>query len=72
MAETDVTKILIALGRIEEKVDSITTISSDHETRIRALEGKSGRKWDMVAIAAVTALVSAIITLVVGYISKIL
>ena len=34
------TQLLVALARIETKLDSVTTGHTDHETRIRVLERK--------------------------------
>ena len=52
-------EMLTRLTRIETKIDTI----NDHETRIRELEGKSGKRWDSV----VTSIISAILVGVVGF-----
>lgn len=38
MTQDEITPILVSLGRLEEKIDSLLASSSDHETRIRLLE----------------------------------
>jgi hypothetical protein len=64
MAERTIGEIMEALARIETSVDSIALNSADHEARIRALEGKSGKRWD----AVITTTIAAVITLIVGVI----
>lgn len=64
MAENDITKILTALGRIEEKVSGICQTTTDHETRLRTLEGRGGKKWDTVVFTVL----SSLVTLAIGYI----
>jgi len=45
------------LERIETKLDAALTDISDHEKRLRSLEGKGGKRWD------------ALITQVIGLIA---
>lgn len=56
--------IKTGVARIETKLDSHTTAIKDHESRLRELEGKSGKKYD----AVVTAIVSAVLVGIVGFI----
>lgn len=48
MSEGDVTKILVRLSRIEEKLDA----RGDHERRIRRLEVFHSLQWAIVIIVA--------------------
>lgn len=63
MAEKTVTEILEALARIETDVKTIAKNGADHETRLRALEQKSGKRMESLMLAAV----SAVIVGIVGY-----
>ena len=53
------------LVMLETKVDGIDkkldTIISDHETRIRSLEGKPGKMWGVLTAAIATGIIGAII-----------
>lgn len=62
MAERTIGEVMEALARIETSVDSIVMNTADHEARIRVLEGKSGKRWDM----AITTTIASLITLIVG------
>ncbi len=57
-------EVLTRLTRIETKIDSYKPQIDDHEARIRELEGKNGKKWESV----VTAIISAVLVGIVGYI----
>lgn len=59
-------EILTRLVRIETKLDAHTPQLDDHETRIRELEGKSGKRWDSLALAAITAVVVGVIGFAIG------
>lgn len=52
--------------RIETKIDVHNQQLNDHETRIRELESKSGKRWESLTLAAITGLVVGIIGFVVG------
>jgi len=62
--DTVLGEVLTRLTRIETKIDSFKPQIDDHESRIRELEGKSGKKWD----AIVAALIGAVVVGVVGFI----
>lgn len=59
-------EVLEKLTRIETKIDVYKSQLDDHETRIRKLEGKSGKKYDAVSIAIVTAAFVGIVGYVIG------
>ncbi len=46
------------LARIEQKLDRSLKDISDHESRIRTLEGKGGRRWETL-VAQVIGLAAA-------------
>lgn len=46
MAADQVQEILIALADIRSKLDTALTVQADHEERLRAVEGKSGKRWE--------------------------
>ncbi len=58
MAESQVQEILLKLERIEQKLTTALADIDDHESRIRFLEAKGGKRWE--------ALVGQLITLVVA------
>lgn len=58
----DMHEILERLTRIETKLDAL----DDHENRIRELEGKSGKKWDSVSLAIITAALVGIVGFAIG------
>ena len=64
MINEALTAIKTGVARIETKLDAQADAITDHETRIRELEGKSGKKYD----AVVTAIVSAVLVGIVGFI----
>jgi hypothetical protein len=56
------------IDNIEKCIERLTVISenvnrteSDHEQRLRALEGHSGALWDKVIITAISAVVSGFV-----------
>lgn len=58
--------VLEKLTRIETKIDVYKSHLDDHEARIRELEGKSGKKYDAVSLAIVTAVFVGIVGYVIG------
>jgi chaperonin cofactor prefoldin len=58
--------VLEKLTRIETKIDVYKSQLDDHEARIRELEGKSGKKYDAVSLAIVTAVFVGIVGYVIG------
>ena len=66
MAERTVTEILEALARIETDVKTIAKNGADHETRLRALEQKSGKRFESLTLAAVTAVIVGVVGYLIG------
>ena len=66
MAEETVTEILEALARIETDVKTIAKNGADHETRLRALEQKSGKRMESLTLAAVSAMIVGIVGYLMG------
>lgn len=60
--QNDMHEVLERLARIETKLDAL----DDHEARLRELEGKSGKRWDSITLAAITALFVGIIGFAIG------
>ena len=58
--------VLEKLTRIETKIDVYKSQLDDHEARIRELEGKSGKKYDAISLAVVTAVFVGIVGFVLG------
>ncbi|HWS31060.1 MAG TPA: hypothetical protein VN512_13220 [Clostridia bacterium] len=54
MADQERTEIMVMLGRINEKLDTVVGNSADHEKRIRKLEGRGGRLWDILIGGVIT------------------
>jgi len=66
MAERTVTEILEALARIETNVKTIAKNGADHEARLRALEQKSGKRWESMSLAAITAALVGLVGYAMG------
>lgn len=66
MAEKTVTDILEALARIETNVETIAQNSADHETRLRTLEQKSGKRMEQISLAVITAALVGVVGYAVG------
>ena len=66
MAEKTITDILESLARIETNVASIAKHSADHETRLRTLEQRSGKRAEQITLAVITSLLVAIAGYAVG------
>ena len=62
MPENDMHEVLERLTRIETKLDAL----DDHEQRLRELEGKSGKRWDSITLAAITAIFVGIVGFAIG------
>lgn len=60
--QNDMHEVLERLARIETKLDAL----DDHEARLRELEGKSGKRWDSITLATITALFVGIIGFAIG------
>lgn len=59
-------EVISRLARIETKLDAHTPQLNDHETRIRELESKSGKRWESLTLAAITAVVVGVIGFAIG------
>lgn len=66
MAERTVTEILEALARIETNVKTIAENGADHEARLRLLEQKSGKRWESLSLAAITAALVGLVGYAMG------
>ena len=61
MAEGERSEILVKLAVMDEKLDKALAQGCDHEARIRKLEGRGGRLWDILVGALLTGIVGMII-----------
>ena len=66
MAEQTITEILQALARIETDVKTIAKNSADHESRLRALESKNGKRMESLTLAVISAVVVGVVGYVMG------
>ena len=66
MIKESLTDIKTGVARIETKIDAQAKTINDHETRLRDLEGKSGKRWDAVTISVITAALVGIAGFVIG------
>jgi hypothetical protein len=66
MAERTITEILEALARIETDVKTIAKNGADHETRLRTLEQKNGKRMESLTLAAISAAVVGIVGYAIG------
>lgn len=65
--ERKITDMLQKLTEIDTKLDTALHELSDHETRLRKLEGVSGKRWDSVLTALISVIIGIISGLIVGY-----
>lgn len=63
MINESLTDIKTGVARIETMLNAQADTVTDHETRIRELEGKSGKRMESI----VTAIISAVIVGIVGF-----
>ena len=66
MAEKTITEILEALARIETDVKTIAGNGADHEARLRALEGKSGKRMEQITVSVITAILVGLVGYALG------
>ena len=59
-------KVEDTLARIETKLDVALEKSEDHEIRLRAVEAKSGKRWDNLVGQIITLLVAAVFGALAG------
>ena len=59
-------EILTKLTRIETMLGSMNPRLEDHEARIGELEGKSGKRWDSISLAIITAILAGIVGIAIG------
>lgn len=59
--EREITKVLQKLSEIDTKLDSALSQIHDHEKRLRAIEGKSGKQWEAVVSQIISIAVAAAI-----------
>lgn len=66
MIKETLTDIQTGVARIETMLEAQAGTVKDHESRIRELEGKSGKKWDSVSLAIITAALVGIVGFAIG------
>lgn len=66
MIKESLTDIKTGVARIETKIDAQAMTINDHETRLRDLEGKSGKRWDAVTISVITAVLVGVVGFAIG------
>jgi hypothetical protein len=59
---TEIDNIEKCLERLTVISENVDRTESDHEQRLRALEGHSGALWDKVIVTAISAIVSGLVT----------
>lgn len=64
--EREIGRMLNKLATIETKLDAALTALGDHEQRLRALEGRSGRRWETLVGEILKLLAAAVIGYIVG------
>ena len=66
MDECKVQEMFQTLTRIDTKLDMALTQLEDHETRLRVLEGKSGKRWDTLVAQIISLLVAGGLGVLLG------
>lgn len=64
--EDQVAEILAKVTRIETILSTHNPRLDDHEARLRELESKSGKRWDSITAAAISAVIVGVIGFVIG------
>lgn len=64
--DTQMQEVLQTLARIDTKLDTALTQISDHEERLRTLEGRSGKRWETLVAQVLSLLVAAGMGLLIG------
>lgn len=70
--EKELSKVLQKLSSIETKLDNALSDLADHETRLRSLESRGGKRWDALSEKIIMALVGGIVGWLLGQIIEIL
>ncbi len=65
--EKEIQDMLKKLTEIDTKLDTALHELSDHEKRLRVLEGASGKRWDSVVTALISVIAGAIAGLIMGH-----
>ena len=66
MIKETLTDIQTGVARIETMLEAQAGTVKDHESRIRELEGKSGKKWDSVTISVITSIIVGVVGFIIG------
>lgn len=64
--DNNMQEVLQTLARIDTKLDTALAQISDHEERLRALEGRSGKRWESLVAQVLSLLVAAGVGLLIG------
>ncbi len=64
--DNNMQEVLQTLARIDTKLDTALEQISDHEGRLRALEGRSGKRWETLVAQVLSLLVAAGMGLLIG------
>ena len=64
--DNNMQEVLQTLARIDTKLDTALAQISDHEERLRALEGRSGKRWEALVAQVLSLLVAAGVGLLIG------
>ncbi|MEL7601536.1 MAG: hypothetical protein AAGU77_00105 [Bacillota bacterium] len=64
--DNNMQEVLQTLARIDTKLDTALAQISDHEERLRALEGRSGKRWEALVAQILSLLVAAGVGLLIG------
>lgn len=66
MDECKVQEMFQALARIETNLDVALKRLEDHEERLRALEGRSGKRWEALVAQIISLLVAGGLGVLLG------
>lgn len=66
MDEYKVQELIQALARIDTKLDMALERLEDHEERLRALEGRSGKRWEALVAQIISLLVAGGLGVLLG------
>lgn len=70
MTATERDRLVIVETEVKEINSKLDKVIADHEMRIRCLEGKPGKRWEMIAAVVVTAVLNTGIMLIITNMSK--
>lgn len=68
--EKEIRQVLQKLSSIETKLDTALADLADHETRLRSLESRGGKRWDALVEKIIMAFAGGLVGWLLGQITQ--